>query len=462
MNKVLLVEDKASVRGMLCRVLAKASYQVDEAETGQVALYRLGQSRYDLVLTDLMLPDLSGLDVLRGVQSAHAGVTPVIVMTGFGTVETAVEAMKCGAYDFIQKPVDLEHLLLICARALEHRQLASENLVLKEEVAARLGLPVIIGEHESMVEVGRQIQRVASTHATVLLLGESGTGKELFAKRIHNLSSRKDAPFVTVNCAALPEALIENELFGHEKGSFTGAHDRHIGKFELAHHGSIFLDEVGELPLSMQAKVLRVLEERKVDRLGGGAPLDVDVRIITATNRDLRRAVERKEFREDLYFRLSVFPIILPLLRQRVSDIPALVRHFLKRFGDELNKRGVDITPEALQVLQEYAWPGNVRELRNCIERAIIVCDDRLIRPQDLHLSRPPETLTFADEDPSLSVQLDFAGTLKDVTERAVAQIERLKIRNALRAAGGNKAKAAERLEISYKTLLGKLREWQT
>ncbi|MBI1748042.1 MAG: sigma-54-dependent Fis family transcriptional regulator [Acidobacteria bacterium] len=458
MNNVLVVEDKQSLRLMLRKALEKAGYWLAEAGTGEAALECLQTHSYDVVLTDLKLPDISGIEVLKAAQSGNFS-TSVIVMTAYGTIESAVEAMKLGAFDFVQKPIDLDHLLILVSRAIVHQHLASENYLLKDEFAKRFGIPTIIGEHESMVAVSRQVQQVAVTGATVLLLGESGTGKELFAKGIHNLSPHKDGPYVTVNCAALPESLIENELFGHERGSYTGASDRHIGKFELANHGTIFLDEIGDLPLAVQAKVLRVIEERKVDRLGGMTSLDTDVRIITATNRDLDLAVEKKEFREDLFYRLSVFPIMLPPLRQRRSDIPLLVEHFLMRFGSELKKKDVGITPEAMQVLQEYAWPGNVRELRNSIERAMIVCSNKMIRPHDLNLSTQRPMLTLSDPSTSLELKVDFDGTIKEVTERVVAEVERLKIRTVLREVGGYKAKAAEILEISYKTLLTKLKD---
>jgi DNA-binding NtrC family response regulator len=458
MYKVLIVEDKQSLSLMLRRALERVGYGAEEAGDGATALRKYQQNHYDLVLTDLKLPDVQGLEVLKSIKT-HDPSFPVIVMTAYGSIEAAVDAMRSGAYDFIQKPIDLDHLMILIARALEHKNLLSENTLLKEEFAEKFGVPQIIGEHPSLVTVSQQIQQVAGTNATVLLLGESGTGKELFAKAIHNLSPRKTHPFVTINCAAIPESLIENELFGHEKGSYTGANDRHPGKFDLAHRGTILLDEIGELPMAMQSKILRVLEERKIDRIGGQFSHDIDVRIIAATNKDLKTAVERKEFRDDLFYRLMVFPIMLPALRERKSDIPLLVKYYLNRFTVELKKKGVEVSPEALHVLEEYNWPGNVRELRNCIERAIIICDDNLIQPEDLHINDKPQSLCLLSNENDQLLKLSFAGSLNEVREQAVRLVETTKIKSAIRESGGNKVKAAAILGVSYKTLLTKIKE---
>ena len=322
---LLLVEDKAELRQMLKLALQKAWFRVEDAGDGTQASHLLHSQPFSLLLTDLKLPGRSGLELLRQAQEMDPGM-PVVLLTAYGSIEEAVQAMKGGAYDFIQKPVDLEHLKLLLERALLQRQLVRENLLLKEEAAVRHGFPRIIAEHPSMVAVARDVQRVAPTETTVLLLGESGTGKELFARAIHSLSSRKDRLFVALNCAAIPEGLVENELFGHEKGAYTGAGARKIGKFELAHHGTIFLDEIGELPLAVQSKILRVLEERAFERVGGLQRIEVDVRILVATNRDLRQAIAEKSFREDLYFRISTVPITIPPLRERDADILLLAR----------------------------------------------------------------------------------------------------------------------------------------
>src|SRR5215203_3731851 len=324
---ILLVEDKDSLRRVLRLTLENAGYSVAEAMDARAALNEIATSRHRLVLTDLRMPNGSGLDVLRSARAADADV-PVIVMTAFGSIDEAVQAMKDGAHDFLQKPVDSNHLLLLVGRALEQARLRTENVLLREEWSRRYGFPRIVGESEAIKRAVAETQRVAATDTTVLLLGESGTGKELFARAVHHLSPRRDRAFVAINCAAIPETLIESELFGHERGAFTGATERRPGKFELAAGGTIFLDEIGELPLNVQGKLLRAIEEKVVDRIGGRAPVPVDVRIVAATNRDLQTASEEGEFRRDLYFRLAVFPVRVPPLRERGDDVLLLARHF--------------------------------------------------------------------------------------------------------------------------------------
>jgi DNA-binding NtrC family response regulator len=362
MESLLLVEDKNELRAMLRKALERFGYTVDEAPDGTAAIQKLRARRYLVILTDLKLPGASGLDVLRASKEVD-GTIPVIILTAFGSVEEAVSAMKDGAFDFIQKPVDLDHLKLLVKRAAQQQELLRENLLLREEYASRYGFPRIVGEHASIREVSQQIQRVAATDSTALLLGESGTGKELFARAIHHLSTRREQPFVALNCAAIPEGLVENELFGHEKGAFTGAGGRKVGKMDLAHHGTLFLDEIGELPLAIQAKLLRVLEERRFERVGGTQSIDVDVRIVVATNRDLRKHIEDKLFREDLYFRIAAVPMTIPPLRQRGDDVLLLSRHFLEKFSRELKKPGLELSEAASERLLGYRWPGNVREL---------------------------------------------------------------------------------------------------
>ena len=456
MEAVLLVEDKAELRAMLRKALEKAGYTVDEAPDGNSAIEKVRARRYLVVLTDLKLPGASGLDVLREARRADAMI-PVILITAYGSVEEAVTAMKDGAFDFIQKPVELEHLKLLVARAAHQQELLRENLLLREEYAERYGFPRIVGEDPSMQAASQMIQRVAPTDSTVLLLGESGTGKELFARALHHLSKRQGNSFVALNCAAIPEGLVENELFGHERGAYTGAGARKIGKLELAHHGTIFLDEIGELPLAIQAKLLRVLEERRFERVGGTQSIDVDVRIIVATNKNLQSAVEQKAFREDLYFRVASIPITIPPLRDRGDDVVLLAEHFLERFRREFRKPALQFSGDSVARLRSYHWPGNVRELQNAIERAAILADGNEIDAEALQLPSPRPA---AHDMPSgmLSDEFLWDGSLDDVAQRAVHHVERFKIDTALREAKWNKSRAAEKLGVSYKTLLHKIR----
>ncbi|MHB8411736.1 MAG: sigma-54-dependent transcriptional regulator [Candidatus Acidiferrales bacterium] len=456
MEAVLLVEDKPELRAMLRKALEKAGYIVDEAPDGTSAIDKVRNRRYLVVLTDLKLPGASGLDVLREARRADAMI-PVILITAYGSVEDAVTAMKDGAFDFIQKPVDLEHLKLLIARAARQQELLRENLLLREEYAERYGFPRIVGEDPSMQAASQMVQRVAPTDSTVLLLGESGTGKELFARALHHLSRRHDCAFVALNCAAIPEGLVENELFGHERGAYTGAGARKIGKLELAHRGTIFLDEIGELPLAIQSKLLRVLEERRFERVGGTQSIDVDVRILVATNKNIQEAVAQKTFREDLYFRISSVPITIPPLRERGDDVILLAEHFLERFRREFRKPALEFTDASRARLRGYQWPGNVRELQNSIERAAILADENEITAEDLQLPVPRPA---AKEMPEGMLDDNFLwdGSLEEVAQRAVQHVERFKIEAALRETKWNKSRAAEQLGVSYKTLLHKIR----
>lgn len=453
MADILLVEDKDSLRRVLRLTLENAGYTVAEAADARAALNEIANSRHRLVLTDLRMPNGSGLDVLRSARSADADV-PVIVMTAFGSIDEAVQAMKDGAHDFLQKPVDSNHLLLLVDRALEQARLRTENILLREEWSRRYGFPRIIGESEVVKRAVAETQRVAQTEATVLLLGESGTGKELFARAVHHLSPRRDQPFVAINCAAIPETLIENELFGHERGAFTGASDRRQGKFELAGGGTVFLDEIGELPLGVQGKLLRAIEEKMIDRIGGRAPVAVDVRVVAATNKDLKTAVDNGQFRGDLFFRLAVFPIEIPPLRDRDDDVTLLARHFAAEIGRELRGREAQLSDEAVAALKLHRWPGNVRELENAIERACILSDTLKLEPADLGLG------PTATDDAGVLQQLDLSGTLSDVAHRVLRLVERRKIQAALVANDGNKSKTAEDLGVSYKTLLNKIKDY--
>lgn len=453
MTPILLAEDKDSLGRMLVEALSAEGFEVDLAGSGTEAIRRIREGkRYAAVLTDLRLPGADGIAVLS--ESKEVDPTcPVIVMTAFGTIENAVAAMKLGAWDFIQKPLDIDHLLLLLRRAIDHRRLRFENLLLRDEFEKRHGFPAIIGDSPAMRAISGQIEKVAATDSTVLLLGESGTGKELFARAVHQLSPRRDGPFIAINCAAIPDTLIENEFFGHEKGSYTGAVSRQMGKFELAESGTIFLDEIAELGLGMQTKILRVLQEKKFERIGGVTTLSANVRIVCATNRDLDEEVRQGRFREDLFFRINVFPITVPPLRARRGDIDALVDHFLRRIGSEIGRTGVGITAEARQLLRDHDWPGNVRELENCIERGVILCEGNTIEPRDLIIG--PRR-----DDPRSSIEsaMDLSGTLAEATARAVSLVERSRITAAL-AAAGSRAEAAESLGIGYRTLLGKMKE---
>ena len=438
MESILLVEDKPELREMLEHALKRMHYTVAAAANNSAALTLLRSQRFSAVLTDLKLPDGSGMDVLRNALENDAAL-PVIIMTAFGSIAEAVQAIQQGAYDFIQKPIDLEHLKHLLGRAIERQQLLRENLVLKEDYARRFGFPKIVGEHASMREVARQMQAIAPANTTALLLGASGTGKELFARAIHRLSPRAEKPFVAVNCAAIPESLIENELFGHERGAFTGADSRQAGKFELAHGGTLFLDEIGELPLSMQAKLLRALESGAVQRLGAGAERHVDVRVITATNRDLEAAVAAQQFRQDLYYRLAVFAIKIPALRERGDDVLLLAENFLEEFSRELKKKKLRFSAAAKEAIRGHNWPGNVRELQNAIERAAILGEGELL-PADLGL--PPAV----------------KATGAAAADGSTAQSERESLETTLRECKWNKKAAAERLGVPYKTLLARLR----
>jgi DNA-binding NtrC family response regulator len=457
MPDILLVEDKESLRRVLRLTLENSGYTVAEAEDARAAAQELQRGApFRLVLTDLRMPHGSGLDVLRAAKAADPDL-PVVLMTAYGSVDEAVQAMKDGAHDFLQKPVDSNHLLLLVGRALEQARLRTENVMLREEWSRRYGFPRIIGESDAIKRAVSETQRVATTDTNVLLLGESGTGKELFARAVHHLSPRRDRAFVAVNCAAIPETLIESELFGHERGSFTGATERRPGKFELASGGTIFLDEIGELPVSAQSKLLRAIEEKTVDRIGGRAPVQVDVRVVAATNRDLKEAAERGDFRRDLYFRLAVFPVEIPPLRERGDDVVLLAKHFAAQFGREMRKREATLGDEALAALRTHAWPGNVRELENAIERACILADSPVLAPADLGL---PAAGQHAAVAAGKGADLDLSGTLNEAVERVVSLVERRKIADALEAHGGNKTRAAEELGVSYKTLLTKIKDY--
>lgn len=451
--KVLLIEDKDSLREMLKRALEEGSFVVEEARDGIEAVHKIKNERFLLILSDLRIPHVEGLEILRVAKEVDSE-TPVIFMTAYGSIEIAVEAMKNGAYDFMPKPVDINHLLLLVKRIQSSLQLRNENMILKEAFSRMLGFPRILGEDRSLQEITLALQKAAPTDATILITGESGTGKELFARAIHQLSPRKDAPFVAVNCAAIPEPLLENELFGHEKGAFTGALNRKLGKFELAQGGTIFLDEIGEMTIPLQAKLLRVLQEKEFDRVGGTTPVQVDIRVLAATNRNLEQLVAEKQFREDLFFRLSVFPIHIPPLRQRKKDIPLLAEHFIEQFCRELKRGKLKLSVAASRKLMEYSWPGNVRELQNCLERAVILADGNIIQEKDVLTQSGAPSGSIAD-------YLNLEGPLSEVRKRAADEAEKQAILKAWQNSAQDLERAAIELGISSKTLAAKLKDWK-
>jgi len=454
---VLIVEDKDSLRAMLRHALEGHGHTVLEARDEPEAVQQLREARPVVVLTDLKLPVGDGFGVLRAARELDPELQ-VVVMTAYGSIQDAVTAMKEGAMDFLAKPIDPDHLLLMVERAMAHRRMLTEYLLLKEELASRRGAPRIIGDDPKLRQVSQQLHRAADTDATVLLEGESGTGKELFARTLHALSSRNDGPFVAINCAAIPETLLETELFGYEKGAFTGAAARKPGRFELAHRGTLFLDEIGDLPLALQAKILRALEEKQFERVGGTQSLHVDVRVVAATNRQLKQRVAERQFREDLYFRLSVFPIQIPPLRERGDDVLLLARHFVDKYCHELNKPAMSLSPAAIEDLRAYSWPGNVRELQNCIERAVILAEGDTLHRSHLNLlfrsSEPPPPET----DPWDAI--DLSGPMDVALRRITTEVERRKIDRALKETSGDKTRAADMLGLGYKIFLQKLKAY--
>jgi DNA-binding NtrC family response regulator len=447
-KRILVVEDRAGTRKMLEGTLADEGYRAVAVPTGEEALRRLEEETFDLVLTDLALPGIDGLQVLAASKESDP-LAPVIVMTAYGTIENAVRAMKEGAYDFVVKPVDPERLLLLVRRAAERRMLEVRNRGFSSTEAH----PVIVGKSAAIRNVLGLADKVAPSDAAVLLSGESGTGKELFARRIHLSSARAGHALVAVNCAAIPRELVEAELFGAEKGAYTGADRLRVGKFELADGGTIFFDEIGELSLPLQSKLLRVLEGKTVERIGGSRAIRADVRLITATNRILEEDVRAGRFREDLFYRLNVFPVRIPPLRERREDIALLAGHFLARFAAELRRDRIALSADALRALEEYDWPGNVRELRNVLERAVILVEGDTI-PADLVVPRARASRT--DEERSALVATDLHAAVRETVRRVEADL----IGRVLRDCGGNKSEAARRMNISYRSFWSKAREY--
>jgi DNA-binding NtrC family response regulator len=447
---VLLAEDDRSTRSSLSQFLKGLGYEVVEASTGHEAMEHLSARPFDIVVTDLMLPGVGGLEILRALQTDTPG-TVGIVITGFGTVQNAIEAMRLGVFEYLLKPINFDELQIVLERALEFQRLRKENRQFKREVQRQFGLQNLIGHSDAMRRILDLIEKVADSDSTVLIYGESGTGKELVARAIHYRSDRMDKPLVPINCAAIPSDLLESELFGYEKGAFTGAHRTKIGRFEYANGGTLFLDEIGEMSPQLQVKLLRVLQEKSFERLGGVRPIQVDVRIIAATNRDLEKAIEEGKFREDLYYRLSVIPIHIPPLRERKEDIPLLVEHFLEKFNTEKGRSVSGVSPKAMEKLTEYSWPGNVRELENLIERLVVLKRTGTIEVEDL-----PEKIRFGPaRDPLGAIVLPEEGIR---LEETIHRLERELILQALRRTRGVKKEAAELLGMKRTTLIQKMK----
>ena len=445
--RILVVDDEESIRMMLRAVLEEEGYEIIEAADGPEAVKAVEQNPLDLILLDIRMTTMDGIETLTEIRKISPFV-PVLMMTAYATVKTAVEALKAGAFEYLAKPLDIEELKILVQKALEYYRLREENLTLKERLGSRFDFSRIIGKGRKMKELFDFLAQVAPSEATVLILGESGTGKELVANAIHHNSPRTQQPFVKVACAALPETLLESELFGHEKGAFTGAIARREGRFQAAHRGTIFLDEVGEMSLAIQTKLLRVLQEREFEPVGSSRTAKVDVRVIAATNKDLGKEIKEGRFRDDLFYRLNVIPIHLPPVRERKEDIPALANHFLSLYREKNKKEIKEISPKALDLLIRHDWPGNIRELENCLERAVIVARGELIAPADL----PPaiQNLPAGKED----AEIPFPAGI------SLQEAEKALILKTLEDAGGNRSRAAEILGINRRTLQMKLKEY--
>lgn len=444
--KILIIDDERSIRNSLKEILGDEGYEVDVAEDGMAALSMVDKEKYNVIFCDIKMPGMDGTEVLD--KMVAEGIDAAIVMiSGHGDIDTAVECIKKGAFDYIQKPLDLNRILITIKNASEKATIISENKTLKKKVYGQK----MIGESEPVRHVKDIIAKVAPTDARVLIVGPNGSGKELVARSLHEQSARSSMPYIEVNCAAIPSELIESELFGHEKGAFTSAIKQHKGKFEQADGGTLFLDEIGEMPLSLQAKLLRALQQGEVQRVGSDSPITVDVRVIAATNRNLREEVEQKRFREDLFFRLNVISIEVPALRERSEDIPLLAAHFLEKFAARNRKNVKGFAPQALDMLRRYSWPGNVRELQNAVERAVILCTGDLITGPEL-----PASVTGAAEQ---------AAPVPETAEASLAglsleALERRAIEDTLRQTEDNKSEAARRLGITRATLHNKLRKY--
>jgi len=450
---ILITDDDRAHRVMLKKLLNGWGYNVTEADDGLVAVEKVRKISFDLILMDIRMTNVSGIEALEQIKQINADI-PVIIMTAYASVETAVQTLKKGAYDYLTKPLDFDELQVSIARATEHSRLKKENEYLKEKLGEKFDRRNMIGQSPSMIKLLEVVEQVAATQATVLITGESGTGKEVVANAIHFNSARKNAPFVKINCAALTETLLESELFGHEKGAFTGADKRREGKFVQADGGSIFLDEVSEMSPAMQVKLLRVLQERELTRVGGHDVLKIDVRVIAASNKDLKKEIRDGRFREDLFYRLNVVTLDVPPLRERSEDIPLMAHAFLKMFAENNAKVIKGFTPQAMQKLASYSWPGNVRELMNAVERAVVLCRTETIGEEDL-------IFTMADQ--ALSREVLSAGQKMPAASgnRSLEEIEKQSILEALQSCRGNKSEAARRLGITRKTLRKRLHKYE-
>ena len=474
MHKVLIIEDDETVRDVLRSFLSEKGFETTLALNGQAGIDTLRTEKFDLILTDLVMPGISGMDVLKEVMASKISI-PVIVMTAFGTVQTAVEAMRIGAFDYLTKPFNLDELMIVLEKALSVSKLQKENVMLKMQLKKKYNFKGLIGDSPRMQAVYELIEKIADTDSTILITGESGTGKELIAKTIHyNNSTRAGGPFVPLNCAAIPKDLLESELFGHEKGAFTGAINTRIGRFELAQGGTLFLDEVGELDPSLQVNLLRVLQEREFERVGGVKTIKVDVRILAATNKDLEKATKEGKFREDLYYRLNVIPLHLPPLRQRLEDIALLTAHFVQEFARKRKIEPFAFSPDAMECLLKYRWPGNVRELENLIERLTILVTGKVVNVQDLPeklhqmtLSDVEEAVPAGQQDCAVEMPApplprnavaEFGDDGIDLNG-VVARMERDLIQKALERTGGVRSKAAQLLGLNRTTLLEKMKK---
>ncbi len=453
-NKILVVDDDDAVRDSCSHILRRPDQIIKTADDGAKGLEILSKEHFDVVILDLKMPGTPGMEILKKLSEEYQDIV-VIVMTGYATVNSAVEAMKLGAYDFIPKPISPESLRLIVKKAIEKRRLKIENTALKSHLPLHAKPDIIIGESPRMREIKRLVQKVAPTDTTVLLTGESGTGKEVIARHIHNLSNRKDKMFVTVDCGALVESLFESELFGHVKGSFTGADSTKYGRFELANGGTLFLDEIANISLNIQAKLLRAIQEREICKVGSAQAISIDVRIIAATSRDLKQAVQKGEFRDDLFYRLCVVWMHLPPLRERKEDIAEFVQHFVNRFNDKKRKNVRRISERALRALLKYDWPGNIRELENTIERAVVLTEDATIKPQDLFYYGSFGGANNNGQNGSfLQPDNDFTANLEEVEKDLITR--------TLSYYHGHKGGAAKALGIDRKTLYRKLKKYRT
>ena len=446
-SRILVVDDEPSHRKMIEAVLSAEGYEISQADDGQTAIVAVEDRFYDLVIMDIRMPKISGIEALKKIKAISPGI-PIIIMTAYASVGTAVEALKSGAYDYLIKPLDIEELKILVAKALRFRQLEQENVYLKERLNDRFDFSKILGRSPAMNSLFETMALVAPSEATVLIVGDSGTGKELIASAVHQNSPRKDRPLIKVNCAALPETLLESELFGHEKGAFTGAIARKQGRFQLAHKSSIFLDEIAEMAPATQAKILRVLQEREFEPVGSSQTFKVDTRIIAATNKNLEEEIKAGRFREDLYYRINVVTLVVPPMRERREDIPLLADFFLKQYAEKNNRPIKGFTPRAVDLLMRYDWPGNVRELENVVERAVIMARGDMITPLEF-----PDVLQDLDEEAKASPLALTAG-------RSLKEVEKVMILRTLEETGGNRTHAAMSLGISRRTLQLKLKEY--